>query len=446
MYDSASLTAAKSSNKKIVFYVLAVTIFILPKFFGSYSTVNIPSAAGRWAFIILTDLLPFAVISAWAISSLEAKTPHTKPATKGDDPLLTLRFTACFMVVSGHYFGVVFADTQPHAVAHHPELALLMSSPWAGVWIFFVLSGYLMGKGFFMARYSLDNCGIARFICNRGIRILPLYIFSILLVAVLVTPYIFKPKYLWILAQTLSFDYNGRLPINVIGALWSVSTEFQFYLLSPFLAVFIIWVSRHVLLGYWTIGIVAGGGLILSRMIFKIASHAPGGVFATVYNCLGCNLYLFLSGMLLAKIIQQSDLRKSALNLKMGLLCLAGLVVGLALGASILLHIDQSPTQYILYAPVITLVGTVLIIRLFETAELTGVSAKIIKWTQTGGALTYSFYVFHSPIMLSLRQIAPVQFGFLDQFMYLPLVVVLIIAVSYFFYRAIEKPFAAFKL
>ncbi len=105
------------------------------------------------------------------------------------DPLLGLRALACLNVFFGHWFMVVFGPATP--ANSHEEYALrtaLSFSPWCGVWMFFTLSGYLMGKGFVTGRHSIDREGLKKFYRNRVLRIFPIYFISMFLVAVFVDP------------------------------------------------------------------------------------------------------------------------------------------------------------------------------------------------------------------------------------------------------------------
>ncbi len=424
--------------------IFPVLLFTVPKLFGFYLPQDMHSSGQRWSFIILTDILPWIAISGFLLRYSGNPSVHTKSGARAEDPLLTLRFAACLMVLFGHYFGVVFLIPGPAGMDRHPALRLLMSSPWAGVWLFFALSGYLMGKGFFSGRYAIDNEGISRFVANRFFRIFPVYVAAVLVIGLIVTPAIFQPGNLWMLVQTLTMDYDGALPINVIGALWSVSTEFQFYLLAPFLAMLIIAIDRRFRLGYWSIFIVILLGLLLNAYIAHRLSMAgtlkTGGFYKSVYAPLGGNLYLFVSGMLLAKLIQRDQPARTARNLALGMLVLAALCLALTMAASFTFYAEYHAGAYLLFGPAFALVGALIVIYLFETSKLTGAPSAIVRWTQFGGTLTYCLYVLHPPIMEAIRDFAPKAVTFRDQLLYAPLVGGLLLFASYVFYRFVEKP------
>ncbi|NJL63656.1 MAG: acyltransferase [Methylacidiphilales bacterium] len=106
------------------------------------------------------------------------------------------------------------------------------------VWIFFCLSGYLMGKAFYSGRYTVDTKGIFNFWYNRALRIVPLYYFTSLILSIFVYTDILKMSNWGYILRLLTFTYQPYfhaqyLPFNDV--LWSLSTEVQFYLLVPFL-------------------------------------------------------------------------------------------------------------------------------------------------------------------------------------------------------------------
>ena len=114
----------------------------------------------------------------------------TKPKDRSNrlDALLALRGFACLMVVISHC-------TPPRASIIYRQFDfswLIFSSGMVAVWIFFCLSGYLMGKAFYTQRYTADVPGVIDFWRNRGIRIFPLYYFAVLIVSLFVNPEVLK--------------------------------------------------------------------------------------------------------------------------------------------------------------------------------------------------------------------------------------------------------------
>ncbi|MEH2035600.1 acyltransferase family protein [Nostoc sp.] len=155
------------------------------------------------------------------------------------DALLALRGFACLMVVICH------CSPPRNAIFYKGyDLSwLTFSSGLVGVWIFFSLSGYLMGKAFYTKRYTADVPGVINFWRNRLLRICPLYYFATLILALFVYTDVLKTENWGYLFRIITFTYNTynqSLPPAWNGAMWSLSTEIQFYILVPFFYTFLL--------------------------------------------------------------------------------------------------------------------------------------------------------------------------------------------------------------
>lgn len=153
-----------------------------------------------------------------------------------------LRALAILMVITGH-----FPDL---GTAQFPRYAHLFENPvfsfgWTGVDLFFVLSGYLIGRQLWRERQRTGSVKVGRFLLRRGMRIWPLYLFIALISPMLVD----KWSYKWSDWAFLSNYVPGR-----VDGGWSLSTEEQFYILAP-LAILLC--SRYLKVRGWMIALVA---------------------------------------------------------------------------------------------------------------------------------------------------------------------------------------------
>jgi peptidoglycan/LPS O-acetylase OafA/YrhL len=146
----------------------------------------------------------------------------TPPA--GNVPGLdVLRSLAIVLVVSGHFYGE-FADRgQALRIGKFP----LLYFAWTGVDLFFVLSGYLIGRQLWRELAHRHSIDVGRFLLRRGLRIWPFYFAFLAWVAV--TSHKALVAYLPDL-----FFLSNYLPNQVSGG-WSLSTEEQFYIFVPVL-------------------------------------------------------------------------------------------------------------------------------------------------------------------------------------------------------------------
>lgn len=147
---------------------------------------------------------------------------------RGQLPVLdALRAMAVLLVIGSHY-------TEEFAVRYSPVVATagFRSLPifhwgWTGVDLFFVLSGYLIGRQLWRERLETGTVRFGQFILRRGFRIWPLYYFMLLAYAV--TGYFDVNR--WDLLFLSNYRWGGLLR----G--WSLSTEEQFYIIVPLLLI-----------------------------------------------------------------------------------------------------------------------------------------------------------------------------------------------------------------
>jgi peptidoglycan/LPS O-acetylase OafA/YrhL len=102
-----------------------------------------------------------------------------------------------------------------------------------GVELFFVLSGFLVGRYFFITGQNYNLQFVFRFIAKRWLRTLPLYYFVITL-KIFLTGYTFSNTF-----SFYTFTQNYCSSISFFPVSWSLSIEEWFYLLLPLLALFV---------------------------------------------------------------------------------------------------------------------------------------------------------------------------------------------------------------
>ncbi|APY13156.1 hypothetical protein BKD02_01545 [Brucella sp. 09RB8910] len=140
-----------------------------------------------------------------------------------------LRFFAAAAVVLYHVNDWSPARPEKYAVTL-PNLIFIQGH--AGVSLFLVMSGYLMARIFM----KYPNATYWEFISNRLIRIAPLFLLLVMGSIALKdgSPDIFRAA-----INILTLQFNVDRSILTIAPLWTIATEFQFYLLMPLLAAII---------------------------------------------------------------------------------------------------------------------------------------------------------------------------------------------------------------
>lgn len=133
-----------------------------------------------------------------------------------------------------------------------------------GVTIFFILSGFLLSRPWFLARaLGTAEPSARHYLWKRALRILPLY-WAVVVVALLVDPVNQDASWQdWLADLTLTQLYRDGLLSSSLTQMWSLCTEVAFYVVLPLLCA--------LLLG-------RGPGLRLTRITWILGALSVGGV------------------------------------------------------------------------------------------------------------------------------------------------------------------------
>jgi peptidoglycan/LPS O-acetylase OafA/YrhL len=124
--------------------------------------------------------------------------------------------------VIGNHLAVGGAELAPSSVWGF----MLFRYGWTGVDLFFVLSGFLIGRQLQRELQRTDSVSVPRFLFRRGMRIWPLYFAWVAFLALALG----KWHGIWPDLTFLSNYFQGQ-----VSGGWSLSTEEQFYLVVPLL-------------------------------------------------------------------------------------------------------------------------------------------------------------------------------------------------------------------
>jgi peptidoglycan/LPS O-acetylase OafA/YrhL len=217
----------------------------------------------------------------------------------------TLRALAIVLVFMNHY--MIF-------VSHDATFGFLSEIGWAGVDLFFALSGYLIGNQILAAIRAGQSAGegaerfsLPRFYARRLLRTLPN--FYVVLALYACWPYFRAGSEMPELWRFLTFTQNIHLnPGTSFSHAWSLCVEEQFYMLLPPLALLIAALRvtpRAPLLLAWAvvIGGLAAGMLIRSHLWteYIAPTHDTGYRYYTlIYYSSLCRFDELVAGVTLA--------------------------------------------------------------------------------------------------------------------------------------------------
>lgn len=351
------------------------------------------------------------------------------------------------LVVAGHALAVAFVPSgMQERLGRSSPIWLFMGSPWAGVWIFFVLSGYLMGKGFFSGRYDVSKEGVKRFYRSRIARVVPVYYSALIIVAILVVPQIFSIENLWQIIALGLFSLQMEAPTPVIGALWSIQTEMAFYVMVPLLFYFLNKTAR-IVPPLLLMAVLASLGFLYRWIILRETQNL--GWINRAYAPLIANIDLFLIGMLINWLVPAtSKALKKVPALHIGL---AILVLNYIIGSYVFVQAGYGIDHviYFWYAvnigPTFTTGVALICILLFESHAASNktesyVIGRFIAWTQLAGTLSYALYVWHEPIFLRMRSVQNNELSTRESVTAAILATTLSVAIAYGVFRFIEAP------
>jgi len=193
----------------------------------------------------------------------------------------------------------------------------LLPFGWTGVWIFFVISGYVISMSLLDEQKFKRSSGVMYrvFVLKRFFRIVPLYLLYICInVAVICA--IGNRGALMDLPFLLSFTYNWQMIYQIIpvkdgwsafGHLWTLSIEEQFYLFYPLIVLFLARGRSLTVM----ICLLAAGPFIrwLTSYLSGSVSDDAGWIAFSVYASSICQFDAFLAGALLA--VFREDIRRN---------------------------------------------------------------------------------------------------------------------------------------
>lgn len=313
----------------------------------------------------------------------------------------TLRALAIVLVFTNHY--MIF-------VSHRPTFGWVSEIGWAGVDLFFALSGYLIGNqilaGIRQQQAGTARFSLGRFYARRLLRTLPN--FYVVLALYALWPAMRGASELPPLWKFLTFTQNIDLtPGTAFSHAWSLCVEEQFYFLLPALALGIAMLRKSLLWAWLAVAGALLAGMAVRSHLWSGLSEADlgsGQYYTQIYYASWCRFDELVCGVALALLKNHHAAVWSRIT-AYGNWTLAAGVALTALSWHYLLedHYGYSMTVY--GYPLLGLSFCLLLLAALSPGSL------LQRWRVPGAASvalwSYAIYLTHKQLCVLLR--APLQ-------------------------------------
>lgn len=314
-----------------------------------------------------------------------------------------LRFLATLMV-----FGLHTSIFSGELGFEFSEKTWFLKTPaWGGVWVFFILSGYLAGKGFKEKRYEMTIKGIARFYWVKFVKIfIPVLIFN-LGVLLFVFPEFMNDNIKELVGSFFALSYNGNPGVNGVGATWYIYSLCRLYIIAPIVFCIYEFVIKRlnsdrvkgVIAVALIILIAVAGAYYRSHALFEWGCDW----YSMVYTPFYANLDLFLCGMLFNEVELPTFRYRPWMGIVLCVLSVIPVII------NIRLYYFERVDLYQAYFPTVYLVlGVGLVVFKAMDIDMVADSENLVRFTINRfinwfATISLGFYLFHSLVLDRLK-------------------------------------------
>jgi peptidoglycan/LPS O-acetylase OafA/YrhL len=338
----------------------------------------------------------------------------------------------------------------------------LLPFGWTGVWMFYVISGFVVTAALARHPDATPVTWLTRFYARRAARIIPVYAIYVVTVAVIAWFATGVPSLAAV--SSLLFFYNnfamilgfGEIVSLPVGHLWTISVEMQFYLVYGPLFVFlppkvlfkVLWAFvllspiARALAGHWAPHVLgselAAAYAIYATSFLHFDSFGAGALLALSWSTLAGSrngaIKLFVGGtaLLVLYMIAYAGVNTLVLG-RQGIDAVKDIISGILHG--------QGREIWLYSALMAFNVGVVAWTATGRAPWRTVTQVRSLQWI---GEISYGAYVFHA-LMIHLvktivMQVAGPDISFFWRFVVFVLSSVLAIAAAAVSARFIERP------
>ena len=323
-------------------------------------------------------------------------------------------------------------------VSREPTFGFLSDIGWAGVDLFFVLSGYLIGNQIFSSIVKQHIFSLKSFYYRRLLRTLPNYL--LILGIYFLIPAFREHEFLPPLWKFLTFTQNFGLHVGTaFSHAWSLCIEEQFYLIFPIVTLFIVYTKSFRAIWIIPIVIIVIGIVLRSLLwIYYVQNAESSHVYYTkIYYSSFCRLDELILGVSIAMV---KNFRKDAwlkIIEKGNLIFFFGVSSG-----AITLYFF---TQYH-YSLFMSAIGFPLLAFSFAALTLAALSpSSYLHHIKIPGAenlaiWSYATYLVHKPLMVMTHK-ALLQWGITRPSLSVLIIMFVSILGGWLLYTCVEEPF-----
>jgi peptidoglycan/LPS O-acetylase OafA/YrhL len=348
----------------------------------------------------------------------------------------TLRALAVSLVVLHHY--VLF-------VSRGPTFGWVGEIGWAGVDLFFALSGYLIGNQIFAAMRSGGGFSLRNFYARRFLRTLPN--FWVVLALYALWPAFRGDAPLLPLWKYLSFTQNYHLePGTAFSHAWSLSIEEQFYMVLPAAALVGASLRRSIGWAWLAIALAIAAGMLTRAYLWldlvqgeRLWSHH---YYKYIYYSSFCRFDELLGGVALALLKHHHGAAWRRITGYGNRMLAAGLAVT-ALAFWLFLRDHYGFAMTVFGYPLLALGFSLLIVAALSDGS-------VLRSVRVPGAgslalWSYAMYLTHKQVcILAAGRLRALGYG-PDAPAAIAIMLALSVLAGWLLYRLVETPFMALR-
>jgi peptidoglycan/LPS O-acetylase OafA/YrhL len=291
-------------------------------------------------------------------------------------------------------------------------IAAVVEAGWAGVHLFFVLSGFLITGILLDARG--DRSYYRHFYARRFLRIAPLY-YVLLLANHLIAPGVAQrlptgpdsPRVatwpIWAFLTNMPEVVPVGPLVGALGPLWSLAVEEQVYLMWPFL---VATVPRRGLIGLFA-------AMVPASLCWRVAVLAGLARPEVAYTWMPSALDAFAAGGLVAALAREPGLRKRLRDWSRWIAGGSGVVLAGMVAVLGHFHVWQGPAAILGPGTTALALGFAAVIALVVTAGPGSTLVPVLscRTLRALGRRSYAMYLLHMPIFYVVRPFVTARLG-----------------------------------